>query len=407
MKRQSYTSSSNKINWFKQWVLNNKVVAILLVLLLILVNIFVFSKVSYILNPVEDFLEIVGLPVILSVILYYLFNPVIDWMEQKKIPRIYGIGIVFVIILGLIIWGITTVIPLIREQIIQLITNWPTYWNDISAQVAGLIQSEQITQLQEQFQEYNQNLMNAVTNQANVVIDSTFSGIGSFVGTVTNIVIAIFTMPFILFYLLKDGKNIPPKLLYFIPSKIRAKTYRVMTEMNLQISQYVRGQLLVAFFVGLMFWIGFSIIGLDYAATLGIFAGILNIIPYLGSFLATIPALVIAIVDSPGMLVKVLIVFMIEQFIEGRVISPQILGSNLKIHPITIIFVLLTAGKLFGVVGVLFGIPGYAVLKIIVAHVFKWYREYSGLYIEDEQYSPVNVIQQERNQMKDSEKESE
>lgn len=400
MKRQSYTSSSNKINWFKQWFLNNKVVAILLVLLLILVNILVFSKVSYILNPVEKFLEIVGLPIILSVILYYLLNPVIDWMEQKKIPRMYGIAIVFIIIIGLIIWGITTVIPLIREQITQLITNWPTYWNDISNQVAGLVQSQEFSQLQAQLQEYNQNLISTVTEQANIVIDSTFSGIGSFVGTLTNIVIAIFTMPFILFYLLRDGKSIPPNLLRLIPSKIRVKTYRVMNEMNLQISQYVRGQLLVAFFVGLMFWIGFSIVGLEYAVTLGVLAGILNIIPYLGSILATIPALVIAIVDSPRMLVTVLLVFMVEQIIEGRVISPQILGSNLKIHPITIIFVLLTAGKLFGVVGVLFGIPGYAVLKIIVAHIFKWYQEYSGLYTEDEQYQPVNVIRQEQEKNK-------
>lgn len=394
MRRQS-NASSNKINWFKQWFLSNKAVAVLLILLLILINIFVFSKVSYVLNPVKEFLEIIGLPVALSLILYYLLNPVIDWMEKKKIPRLYGIGIVFLIILGLLIWGVTTLIPLIQEQISQLIINWPSYWNDISNQVAGLIQSEEFSRLQAQFQEYNQNLMNTISDQANVVLDSTFSGIGSFVGTVTNIVVAIFTMPFILFYLLKDGKNIPPNLLRFVPSKIRRKTYRVMTEMNLQISQYVRGQLLVAFFVGLMFWIGFAIVGLDYAVTLGILAGFLNIIPYLGSFLATIPALVVAIVTSPGMLLKVLLVFMIEQFIEGRFVSPQILGSNLKIHPITIIFVLLTAGKLFGVLGVLLGIPGYAILKIIVTHIFKWYQGYSGLYDEDEQYQPLNVIQEE------------
>lgn len=394
MRRQS-NASSNKINWFKQWFLSNKAVAVLLILLLVLINVLVFSKVSYVLNPVKEFLEIIGLPIVLSLILYYLLNPVIDWMEKKKIPRLYGIGIVFLIILGLLIWGVTTLIPLIQEQISQLIINWPNYWNDISNQVAGLIQSEEFSRLQAQFQEYNENLMNAISEQANVVLDSTFSGIGSFVGTITNIVVAIFTMPFILFYLLKDGKNISPNLLRFVPSKIRRKTYRVMTEMNLQISQYVRGQLLVAFFVGLMFWIGFAIVGLDYAVTLGILAGFLNIIPYLGSFLATIPALVVAIVTSPGMLLKVLLVFMIEQFIEGRFVSPQILGSNLKIHPITIIFVLLTAGKLFGVLGVLLGIPGYAILKIIVTHIFKWYQGYSGLYDDDEQYRPLNVIQEE------------
>lgn len=391
------------VNWFKRWFLSNKVVAGLLILLLILVNIFVFSKVSYVLNPVKGFLEIVGLPVILSMILYYLLNPVIDWMEIKKIPRIYGITIVFLVVAGLLIWGVTTLIPLIQNQLSSLVRNWPEYWNDISRQVEGLIQSEGFTQIQTQFQEFNENLMNSISAQANVLLDSTFSGIGSVVGTITSIVIAIFTMPFILFYLLRDGKKIPEYLLKFVPTKIRAKTYRVMSEMNLQISQYVRSQLLVALCVSILFWAGFGIIGLEFAATLGIIAGFLNIIPYLGSFVATVPALVVALVDSPSMLLKVLVVFAIEQIIEGRIISPQILGSNLKMHPVTIIFVLLTGGKLFGVVGILFGIPGYAILKIIVVHIFQWYHSYSSLYENEASYRPADIIRRENIQNKDSE----
>src|SRR5699024_7255224 len=110
-------------------------------------------------------------------------------------------------------------------------------------------------------------------------------------------------------------------------------------------------QITVAFFVGLMFVIGYSIIGLNYGIVLGVLAGFLNVIPYLGSFLAMVPAIIVGLVDSPIMLIQVLIVFSIEQFIEGRVISPQILGSNLSVHPVTIMIVLLTAGKVFGLVG--------------------------------------------------------
>lgn len=173
------SAENNKamVNWFKRWFLSNKLVAILLVLLLILINIFVFSKVSYVLNPVRDFLEIIGLPVIFSVILYYLLNPVIDWMENKKIPRIYGITIVFLIIAGLLVWGVTTLIPLVQTQIASLVMNWPTYWSDITTQIEGLTRSDIFSQIQEQFQEFNQNLMNTVSDQANVVLDSTFSGI--------------------------------------------------------------------------------------------------------------------------------------------------------------------------------------------------------------------------------------
>ena len=95
-----------------------------------------------------------------------------------------------------------------------------------------------------------------------------------------------------------------------------------------QVSSYLRGQLTVAFAVAIMFMIGFSFTGLDYAVTLGIAAGFLNLIPYLGSFLAMIPAVFLGIVSGPALLIKVLIVFAIEQTVEGRFISPLVLGSQ-------------------------------------------------------------------------------
>ena len=145
-----------------------------------------------------------------------------------------------------------------------------------------------------------------------------------------------------------------------------------------------------------MFVIGYSIIGLNYGIVLGVLAGFLNVIPYLGSFLAMVPAIIVGLVDSPIMLIQVLIVFSIEQFIEGRVISPQILGSNLSVHPVTIMIVLLTAGKVFGLVGFVLGIPGYAVLKVVFLHVFEWYKSYSGLYHEQSQSPPTsNLIEEE------------
>lgn len=380
------------VTWFWKWVLNNKVVSILLISLLFFLNLFVFSKVSYMFSPIKDFLSIIGLPVIFAGILYYLVNPLVDWMERKKIPRLLGITWIFIIIGALIVWGVTTLIPIIQEQTISIIENWPIYWDNIVSQIDSWLRSDMLSQLQTQLSEFNTNLLSNVSEQADGILDSTFESIGSVVGAVTNIVIALITMPFILFYLLKDGKSLPYHVMKMIPSKMRTNTYQLLTEINMQISQYVRGQLVVALFVGLMFWIGFSIIGLEYAVTLGVLAGFLNLIPYLGSFLATVPAIVIALVDSPSMLIKVLIVFAIEQMIEGRVIQPQILGSNLEIHPLTIIIVLLSAGKIFGVPGVILGIPGYAVLKVIVVHIFRWYKAYTGLYESDENPAPPPVV---------------
>lgn len=373
--------------WFWRWFLNNKVVTILLVSLLILLNILVFSKITYVFGPFKDFIEVIGLPLLMAGILYYLVNPLVDWMEMKKIPRIGGILIIFVVIIALVVWGVTTLIPIIQEQTLSIIKNWPVYWESVVTQADALVRSDVFSQFQEQLTDINQNIMSTISKQATNVVNSTVTGIGSVVGAVTNIFVALITMPFILFYLLKDGRDLPYHMMKFIPTKMRLNTYNLLSQINTQISQYIRGQLLVAFFVALMFWIGFAIVGLEYAVTLAVMAGFLNLIPYLGSFLAMVPVVIIAFVTSPVMLVKVLIVFAIEQTIEGRVIQPQILGSNLDIHPVTIIVVLLTSGKLFGIPGVILGIPGYAVLKVIFEHFFLWYQQHSGLYEHD--YNPA------------------
>lgn len=121
--------------------------------------------------------------------------------------------------------------------------------------------------------------------------------------------------------------------------------------------------------------IGFLIIGLDYAFLLGFIAMITSVVPYLGPAIAATPAAIIAIVTSPFMVLKLIIVWTIVQLIEGKFISPQIMGKSLSIHPITIIFVLLTAGALFGVPGIVLGLPGYALIKVLVTHAYRLFKQ--------------------------------
>ncbi|WP_313235820.1 AI-2E family transporter [Sporosarcina ureae] len=386
--------------WFRNWFLDNKVVSILLISLVILLNLLVFSKVMHMFHFVKEFLSVVALPIIMAGILFYLINPLIDMMERKKIKRVWGIALVFMVISGLVAWGVIILIPIIREQATSLIQNWPEYWTQLLAQFESLLSSNLFSQLQGKLDDIDQSIIDSITEQSKGFMDSAFSGIGSVLGTVTNVVIALLTMPILLFFLLKDGRDLPYHTMKLLPTKMRATTYRVLKEINTKISQYIRGQLVVAFFVGLMFWIGLAIVGLEYAVLLAIVAGVLNLVPYLGSFLAIIPIVIIALASSPFMLVKVIIVFAVEQALEGRLIQPLILGSNLKIHPVTIIIVLLTAGKLFGVPGVILGIPAYAVIKVIVEHIFTWYKSYSGLYVEPYNPAPTPNVPIEKRKVK-------
>lgn len=377
----------NKRNFFYRWFLNNKIVTSLLIVLLILLIVLVFTKVSHIFKPIGEFLGIVGVPILIAGLLYYLLNPIVNFMEKKGIKRVLGISILFVVVIGLFTWGIVIVVPKIDSQIKSFVTEWPSYWKTIENKINEFLSTPLLHKFSEPIEKYLNDLFSSISTLAKSLSKTTFKSLGSFVGVVANAVMTVIIVPFVLFYLLKDGKKLVPYTMKAVPTKMRQPTLNVLSDINKQLSSYVRGQVTVAIAVGIMFTIGFSIIRLEYAVTLGILAGVLNLIPYIGSALAMIPAVILAMVSGPKMLIAVIIVFIIEQTIEGRVVSPLVLGSQLDIHPLTIIFVLLTAGKLFGVLGVILGVPGYAAIKVVVLHVFEWYKDVSGLYDEPEETS--------------------
>lgn len=367
-------------SWFWKWFLNNKFVTSLLVILLMLLILMSFTKVSYLFTPILQFFGIVGIPIVIATVLYYFLVPVVDLFEKHRVKRVITIAVLFVVILGLIIWGAIVAVPKIEDQILRFVSNLPSYFEEISRQSEKMLSNKWIVDFKPQIDSVAENGLDSLANIFKDFFRDSLDSIRSLVGAVANIFVAILTVPFLLFYLLKDGKKLPHYFASFLPTKHRKITLQVLGEMNEKVSQYIRGQLTVAVIVAILFSIGLSIIGLDFAITLGVIAGLLNLIPYLGSFLAMIPAIFLALVVGPGMLVKVLIVFFIEQMIEGRVISPLVLGSQLNIHPVTIIFVLLTSGKIFGVIGVILGIPVYAALKVLTTYIFEWYKNVSKLY---------------------------
>ncbi|WP_318765904.1 AI-2E family transporter [Lactiplantibacillus carotarum] len=361
-----------------------RVIRGLVIVLLILAIFFLGKQVDWLLVPVQQFFSIVGFPLILAGVLYYLMNPLVDRLERKyHVKRTWTIIGLFVVITALIVLGVVAIIPTIRNQTLTIINDWPTYWQNASTEVNKWINDPQLSSLRDQLEQWNTDASKLLSGRVSKYLTGTVSSLTSVFSTVTTVIIGLITMPFILFYLLRDGHQLPQYLAKLVPTKVRHSFLEMLTEINSQVSNYIRGQLTVAFFVAVMFAIGYSIIGLKFALTLGIAAGILNLIPYLGSFLAMVPSVVIALVTSPWMLVQVLIVFVIEQTIEGRIISPLVLGSSLAIHPVTILIVLLAAGKIFGLLGVIFGIPGYAILKVLWTHFFAWYRHVSTLYEDD------------------------
>lgn len=370
-------------SWFYKCFLDNQAVVAVLITFLVFLTVYLLTKVSFIFTPILSFLGIIMLPLVISALLYYLIKPLVDFLERRGLGRVSAIFVVFTVIVILLIWAIASIIPMIREQILSFVSNLPGYVRSVNYEATKVLQNPWLNNYKSELQDMLSNITAKAVTYAESFSKNALDWASSFAGIIARVTIAIIISPFVLFYFLRDSGKMKDGLVQVLPPKFRQPTARVLGDINQQLSGYVQGQVTVAIVVGFMFSIMFSLVGLRYALTFGIMAGILNMVPYLGSFLAMIPVVIMGAVQGPLMLVKVLIIFMIEQTIEGRFVSPLVLGSKLSIHPVTIMFILLTAGSMFGVWGVFLAIPIYASVKVVVKEIFDWYKVISGLYEED------------------------
>lgn len=353
-------------------------------LILIGIAIFIFEKVSFIFQPFVIIFNTIAAPVILGLILFYLFNPVISFMERYNISRLWAIIILYCFLAAVIALVVNLLIPVIGDQIKTFAHNFPKYTNKFNEMIDHVTSWSNMsgmtgfyTQIQDQLDKIAKKVPGMVSN----FFDGFGTKVMSIAEAVVNIGVVIITTPFVLFFFLKDGHRFKENATRAIPPKFRKDFHEVVESMSLQVGSYIQGQILVSFCIGVLLFIGYSIIGLDYSLVLACIAAVTSVVPYLGPTIAISPAIIMALITSPIMLVKLIVVWTLVQFIEGHFISPNVMGKTLKIHPLTIIFVLLCAGNLLGVVGVILAIPGYAVLKVLIAHLFGMYkRRYNRFY---------------------------
>lgn len=379
--------SNRTRNYLAESLRGNKLLSPLLNTVLILIIILLIILILPIFQPLIDLFKLFAFPIIGGVLLFYIFSPLVNRLSKAGINRHLSILSIFVLILALLVWGGYALIPILREQTLSFIENTPSYINEINKYLESLpFNLDEVflnSSLQEFFATFD---WNAIGDNVRQVVTTTFGGLGSVIGTVTQFVVGLITLPVVLYYLLLDGSKFPKFVLYHMPNRYREKTRRIFYKVHEQISGFIQGTITVALSVAFIFWVGYKLISLEYAFLLAFLAGIFNVVPYLGSIFSTVPALLIALVHSPYMVLKVLIVLAIEQFIESRILQPFILGSTLSIHPLTILLVILAGGRLFGVAGVLLAVPTYAILKVIFKEIYYTFRENSDLYESEDEY---------------------
>lgn len=342
----------------------------LILLILIGMTIFIFNQISFIFHPFIIIFTTVAPPVILAFIAFYLMNPIVNLFERLGIKRIWGIIILILSLSGLLTLLILLSAPAIETQIKDLISKFPTYLEQLADWIQSLLNHSFLAPYYQEGYDWVVESLADLPNMIGDYFGETYTKIVNVASTITHVIVAIVTFPIILFFLLKDSAQFKEFIIELLPPRLRGGANKILINMDIQVGSYIRGQIIVASCIGVLLFIGYLIIGLDYAITLAIIAAITSVVPYLGPMIAILPAIIIAIVHSPFMLLKLAIVWAAVQFLEGNFISPNIMGRTMQIHPLTVIIVLLVGGNLFGLIGVILGIPGYAILKVLIVHVY-------------------------------------
>ncbi|WP_208001774.1 AI-2E family transporter [Macrococcus brunensis] len=381
-----------KNNRFISFLGGATIIYTLLVAILIGILIFITNQVSFIFDPVVTIVKTIIGPIIVAFIFFYLLNPVVNFLEKYRIKRLWGIILLIVIIIGVLVGTITLLVPLIQEQLIRFINHFPSYVDHLGDVFNQFTKNSFIEPYMADVQSWINNHLATLQDKANDYMDKLPSKFRSIIDTLMSVIIVIGTFPFVLFFLLKDGDQFLNYVLKLTPPKYRQDVHDILLKMDIQVGSYIQGQLIVSLCIGVLLFIGYNIIGLEYALVLASIAAVTSVVPYLGPTIAISPAIVIALVDSPFTLLKLAIVWVAVQFLEGHFISPNIMGKTMQIHPLTIIFVLLCAGNLAGVLGVILAIPAYAIIRVIISHLFdKFKKRYNRYFSEDS--GPYDVHQ--------------
>ncbi|GGK20549.1 UPF0118 membrane protein YueF [Caldalkalibacillus thermarum] len=336
--------------------------------ILVLAIIWLASQVSFIFTPIRVAFQTLLMPFLLAGVLFYVMKPIVDFLAEHRVPRAMAILLLYVAVIGVLVGLSLAVGPIFQQQMNRLIETAPA--------IADLLWSQWLY-----FQANQANFPDFVNDwieQATVYVQQLMSAIGqnlaNIISGITSFVITLAIVPFILFYMLKDGHRFPEGILKLLPEDKRTEAQAILSGMNKALSTYVLGQLIVSLCVGIMVYIGYLIIGLEYSLILALVAMLTNVIPFIGPFIGTFPAVIVGLIDSPWMMLKVIIVVVIAQQIESNLISPQVMGRVLDVHPLTIILLLLVAGSLAGIIGLILAVPIYAVSKVVVKHMYRLYQ---------------------------------
>ena len=335
--------------------------------LFILLAVALFGWVFYQLSPVL-------MPFFVSALLSYLADPIVDKLEAKKLSRTLSVSIVFVVLLLAGLLSMLVLLPMLTSQIGALFKRLPDYLEFVQSTVLPWLHTKGLPSDLFNIATLKQALVNYWAEVGHVasglVSTMTHSGV-----VILQWLANLILIPVVTFYLLRDWDELVARFRELIPRRHADKVIKLSLECDDMLAAFIRGQLMVMISLATIYTIGLSMIGLELALLLGVIAGIVSFVPYLGLIVGIGLAGLAAFLQFHQWLpvLMVVIVFGVAQAIEGMVLTPRFVGERIGLHPVAVIFSVLAGGQLFGFTGVLLALPVAAVIMVLLRHGHQHY----------------------------------
>lgn len=307
-----------------------------------------------------------------ALIIAYALEPAVSWLEARRVPRALGVLLIAALLMGSVVVVFGLVLPRIAEQAASFtrgieterLTD-PGYWPPAVQQFLHDHQAE-LEQLREQATTWLKDNAADLARSAGRALRRAFSSLVGAALAVLNLLV----VPIFAYYLLVDWHRLRAGAATLVPERWRGRLDRIAADIDASLRAFLRGQFLVSIVMAVLYAIGLGLLGTPLGGLLGLIAGVLNLVPYLGIAVGLVPALALDFLQYQSLprLIGVALVFVIVQNIEGWILTPRFVGGAVGLHPLAVLLAVLVGGQLFGFAGILLAVPGAAVISVLARH---------------------------------------
>lgn len=353
------TDGLNEIIYLSKNIL--KLLFIILIISIVLVAIILCREIG-IFKFIGNILKVIS-PLFIGFVIAWLFNPLVNKMTKKGLSRILASLIVYVVFILFLILFFRIFIPIIYNELNELISTIPGIINKITNFVNEIFAKIDIEELD--IVSIKNNILDAINSYGNDITSNLPTNIVNVMGKFVSALGSILFGLIIGLYMLFDFDNVTVLFLKLIPKKHQMEIAKLLEDIGTEVRKTVNGTLLIACMLFVCDTIGFSIIGLKSALLFGLFCGITDLIPYIGPYIGTAVVTIVGLTQSPLIGLGVFIIAVIVQLIESYVLQPVVMSKATNLHPVTIICGLLIFGYFFGIIGMILATPIMSIIKVI------------------------------------------